>query len=57
MTTLALAEKIGRLVAEIGDRVETKTEHHKVVHLVTVGKQVFVVTCEESAPEKREPAV
>jgi hypothetical protein len=58
MTTLALGEQIGRFLADSqADQVETEQSHERVVHRVTIGKQVFVVTCEESAPEKSEPAV
>ena len=57
MTTLALGEEIGRFLGEVADNVETEQHHDRVIHRVSVGKQVFVVTCEESAPDKREPAV
>ncbi len=58
MTTLALAEQISRTVAETADAVEeVERSHDRVVYRVTVGRQVFMVTCEESAPDKRAPAV
>ncbi|MCZ2075850.1 MAG: hypothetical protein LC130_12730 [Bryobacterales bacterium] len=58
MTTLALAEQISRTVAETADTVEeVERSHDRVVYRVTVGRQVFIVTCEESAPDKRAPTV
>jgi hypothetical protein len=57
MTTLALGEQLGRFLAGQVDRVETEQAHERVIHRVMIGKQVFVVTCEESAPDTREPAV
>jgi hypothetical protein len=58
MTTLALAEQISRTVAETADTVEeVECSHDRVVYRVTVGRQVFIVTCEESAPDKRAPTV
>lgn len=57
MTTLALGEEIGAFLAQRADRVETEETHRRVTHKVTIGKQVFVVTCEESAADKVEPAV
>jgi hypothetical protein len=57
MTTLALAEHVSRALADLSDHIETERTHQRVVFLVTVGKQVFRVTCEESAPDKPEPAV
>jgi len=57
MTNLALAELIREfLVAKVG-RVDTEQHNQRVLHRVTIGKQVFVVTCEESVPDKSEPAV
>ncbi len=55
MTTLALGEEIGRFLAGQADQVETDQTHDKVIHRVTIGKQVFVITCEEGVPDKREP--
>jgi hypothetical protein len=57
MTTLALAEHVSRALADLSDHIETERTHQRVVFLVTVGKQVFRVTCEESAPDKSEPSV
>lgn len=58
MTTLALAEQIGRMLAESVDNLETaERSHGRVVLRVAVGRQVFIVTCEESTPDKRAPAV
>ena len=57
MTTLALGEQLGTFLAGQADRLETEKAHNKVIHRVFIGKQVFVVTCEESAPDTREPAV
>ena len=57
MTTLALAEQIGGFLADVADRVDTERHHDKVIHRVAIGKQVFAITCEESAPDKPEPAV
>jgi len=57
MTTLALGEEVGRFLAGQSDRVETDQSHDKVIHRVMIGKQVFVVTCEESAPDTSEPSV
>jgi hypothetical protein len=57
MTTLALGEEIRDFLASLADRVDTDERHGLVIHRVTVGKQVFVVTCQESTPDKVEPAV
>ncbi len=57
MTVLGLGESIGRYLAGQGDRIETEETHGKVVHRVFIGEQVFVVTCQEAVPDKREPAV
>jgi hypothetical protein len=57
MTTLALGERLGRFLAGEADRVETEESHSRVTHRVMIGKQVFIVTCEESEPDTREPAV
>ena len=57
MTTLALGEAVGKFLSGQSDRVETDAAHQKVVHRVTIGKQQFLVTCEELAHDKSEPAV
>ncbi len=57
MTNLALAEKIRGLLLAEADRVDTEPHNQRVIHRVTIGRQVFVVTCEESVPDKSEPAV
>ena len=57
MTTLALGEQIGRYLTGCEYRVQTVEAHAKVTHEVTIGKQIFIVTCEESAPDKQESAV
>lgn len=58
MTTLALAEQISRTVAQTADTVEeVERSHDRVVYRVNLGRQVFSATCEESAPDKRAPAV
>ena len=57
MTTLALGDEVGRFLAGQAERVETERRHERVIHRVIIGKQVFVVTCEEDTPDKSEPAV
>lgn len=58
MTTLALAERINRTLAEAADNVEElERSHHRIVYRVAVGRQVFTVICEESTADKRAPAV
>ena len=57
MTTLALGEQLGTFLSQIADHIETDANHERVIHRVTIRKQVFVVTCEESTPDKPEPAV
>lgn len=57
MTALALGERLGRFLAGHADRIETESSHVKVIHRVIIGKQLFLVTCEECAPDKVEPAV
>lgn len=55
MAVLALAERIGRGRRRNLD--ETRREHQKVVYRVKIGKQVFIVTCQEAVPDKEEPAL
>jgi hypothetical protein len=57
MTALALGEEIGEFLSSRADRVDTDETHERVIHRVMVGKQVFIVTCQESTPDKTEPAV
>ena len=57
MTTLALSEKLIEVLEQNGDKVETERHNSKVTCLVTVGHQVFIITCEESVPDKSQPAV
>ena len=57
MTTLALGEQIGRFLAGHADAVETERKHEKVTHRVRIGKQVFLVSCEETAPDRPDPEV
>ena len=57
MTTLALAERIADALTGAADHLETSHEDGKVVHHVSIGKQLFIVTCEELAADKPEPTV
>jgi len=57
MTNLALAELIREFLVAKAGHVDTEQHNQRVLHRVTIGKQVFVVTCEESVPDKSEPAV
>jgi hypothetical protein len=57
MTNLALAEKIRKILVAQADHVDTEQHNQRVIHRVTIRKQVFIVTCEESVPDKWEPAV
>ena len=55
MTLLAFAEKLRSAIH--ADAVEERERRHeRVVYEARVGKQVFMVTCEESAPDRPEPA-
>jgi hypothetical protein len=55
MTLLAFAERLrGAITA---DEISEERHHERVVYTARVGKQTFVVTCEEQAPDRDEPAM
>jgi hypothetical protein len=55
MTLLAFAEQLRGAIA--ADEVLEERHHERVVYTARVGKQTFVVTCEEGAPDRDEPAI
>ncbi len=55
MTLAALAETVGGALASDADSVEKQKDGHKIVYKATVGKQAFLVTCEELAPDRQDP--
>jgi len=56
MTLLAFAEELRRGLN--ADGVEEREQRHsRVVFEARVGRQVFVVTCEEGAADREEPAM
>jgi hypothetical protein len=57
VTLLALAEYLEQVLEEKADSVDVNKAHDKVVYTAKVGKQVFVITCEESDPDTQEPSV
>jgi hypothetical protein len=57
MTLPAFSERVGRALAEVCDKVQKEATHSRIRFTVTVGKQTFVVTCEEGPSEHWEPEV
>jgi len=55
MTLLAFAERLRD--AMVADEVLEDRHHERVVYKARVGKQTFVVTCEETAADRDEPAI
>jgi hypothetical protein len=56
MTLLAFAEQLrGAIQADAVEEQERR--HQRVVYRARVGKQTFVVTFEEDAPDREEPAI
>ena len=56
MTLLAFAEQLrGAIPADAVE--ESERRHGRVVYRVLVGRQAFLVTCEEAEPDRDEPAI
>lgn len=57
MTLGAIVEFIRGALEPQADEVEVKRESGETLIRVFVGKQLFVVKCSESAPDKESPAI
>ena len=57
MTLPVFAERIEHAIANGPDRIEKQETHARIVFTVTVGRQTFVVTCEEGPHDRGDPEV
>lgn len=55
MTLLAFAERLRQCIE--ADEVQEDRHHERVVYRALVGKQMFIVICEEGEPDRDEPAM
>ena len=57
MTLGAIVESIQKTLQGQADDVKIDRHQHESVIQVFVGKQLFLVRCSESAPDKETPAI